>query len=47
MNLLIERLMYSMKKISLNELLLSMSYVLDFVEMDVLGVASNHSKRVA
>lgn len=36
-----------MKELSLNELLLSMSYVLDFVEMDVLGVASNHSKRVA
>lgn len=36
-----------MKKINLNELLLSLSYVLDFVEMDVLGVASNHSKRVA
>ena len=36
-----------MKELNLNELLLSMSYVLDFVEMDVLGVASNHSKRVA
>ncbi len=36
-----------MKRLNLNELLLSMSYVLDFVEMDVLGVASNHSKRVA
>ena len=36
-----------MKNINLNQLLLSMSYVLDFVEMDVLGVASNHSKRVA
>ena len=36
-----------MKSLNLNELLLSMSYVLDFVEMDVLGVASNHSKRVA
>lgn len=36
-----------MKTLNLNELLLSMSHVLDFVEMDVLGVASNHSKRVA
>ena len=36
-----------MKNLNLNELLISMSYVLDFVEMDVLGVASNHSKRVA
>lgn len=36
-----------MKTLNLNDLLLSMSYVLDFVEMDVLGVASNHSKRVA
>lgn len=35
------------KQLNLNELLLSISYVLDFVEMDVLGVASNHSKRVA
>lgn len=33
--------------INLNELLLSLSYTLDFVEMDVLGVTSNHSKRVA
>ena len=36
-----------MRTLNLNELLLSMSHVLDFVEMDVLGVASNHSKRVA
>lgn len=36
-----------MEKLNLNEFLLSMSYVLDFVEMDILGVASNHSKRVA
>jgi HD-GYP domain-containing protein (c-di-GMP phosphodiesterase class II) len=34
-------------KINLNRLLLSLSYTLDFVEMDVLGVTSNHSKRVA
>jgi HD-GYP domain-containing protein (c-di-GMP phosphodiesterase class II) len=34
-------------KINLNKLLLSLSYTLDFVEMDVLGVTSNHSKRVA
>ncbi|QUI25079.1 HD domain-containing protein [Vallitalea pronyensis] len=36
-----------MMNINLNELLLSLSYTLDFVEMDVLGVTSNHSKRVA
>lgn len=34
-------------EINLNKLLLSLSYTLDFVEMDVLGVTSNHSKRVA
>lgn len=34
-------------KFNLNKLLLSLSYTLDFVEMDVLGVTSNHSKRVA
>lgn len=33
--------------INLNELLIALSYTLDFVEMDVLGVTSNHSKRVA
>lgn len=38
-----------MKKlhIDLNEILLSISFALDFVEMDVLGASSNHSKRVA
>ncbi|MCT4688539.1 HD-GYP domain-containing protein [Vallitalea sp.] len=34
-------------EINLNKLLLSLSYTLDFVEMDILGVTSNHSKRVA
>ncbi|WP_273322449.1 HD-GYP domain-containing protein [Vallitalea guaymasensis] len=34
-------------EINLNKLLLSLSYTLDFVEMDILGVSSNHSKRVA
>ncbi|GKX30364.1 HD family phosphohydrolase [Vallitalea longa] len=34
-------------EINLNKLLLSLSYTLDFIEMDVLGVTSNHSKRVA
>ncbi len=33
--------------LNLNDLLLAISSVLDFVEMDILGVASNHSKRVA
>ncbi|QEK11250.1 HD domain-containing protein [Crassaminicella thermophila] len=32
---------------NLNNFLFSLSYALDFVEMDILGVASNHSKRVA
>jgi HD-GYP domain-containing protein (c-di-GMP phosphodiesterase class II) len=34
-------------KLDLNELLLAVSFSLDFVEMDVLGASSNHSKRVA
>lgn len=32
---------------NLNEFLLSISFALDFIEMDVLGNRSNHSKRVA
>lgn len=36
-----------MINLSLTKLLLSVSYILDFVEMDILGVTSNHSKRVA
>lgn len=32
---------------NLNEFLLSVSFALDFVEMDILGNKSNHSKRVA
>lgn len=32
---------------NLNEFLLSVSFALDFVEMDILGVKSNHGKRVA
>lgn len=32
---------------NLNEFLIAVSYVLDFVEMDILGVVTNHSKRVA
>ncbi|WP_235700131.1 HD-GYP domain-containing protein [Clostridium senegalense] len=32
---------------NLNEFLMSVSFALDFVEMDVLGVPSNHGKRVA
>lgn len=31
----------------LNEFLIAISYALDFVEMDILGVVTNHSKRVA
>jgi len=34
-------------KINLNELLFSLSSTLDFVEMETLGVTSNHGKRVA
>lgn len=34
-------------KFNLNKLLLSLSYTLDFVEIDILGVSTNHSKRVA
>ena len=33
--------------LNLNEFLISVSNALDFVEMDLLGVSSNHSKRVA
>lgn len=32
---------------SLNEFLMSVSFALDFVEMDVLGVTTNHGKRTA
>lgn len=32
---------------NLNEFLTAISFALDFVEMDILGVTSNHSKRVA
>lgn len=32
---------------NLNEFLLALSFALDFVEMDILGITSNHSKRVA
>ena len=32
---------------NLNEFLMAVSYALDFVEMDILGVVTNHSKRVA
>ncbi|MFP4491457.1 MAG: HD-GYP domain-containing protein [Spirochaetaceae bacterium] len=31
---------------NLNDFLLSLSFALDFVEMDILGASSNHSKRV-
>ncbi|WP_105617590.1 HD domain-containing phosphohydrolase [Vallitalea okinawensis] len=31
----------------LNNLILSLSYALDYIEIELLGVASNHSKRVA
>ncbi|RKD27138.1 HD domain-containing protein [Caminicella sporogenes DSM 14501] len=34
-------------KFNLNKFLFSVSYALDFVEMDILGVSTNHSKRVA
>lgn len=34
-------------KLNLNNLLIGVSNALDFVEMDILGVNSNHSKRVA
>ncbi|TCT12960.1 HD domain-containing protein [Natranaerovirga pectinivora] len=33
--------------INLNNLLVAVSNALDFVEMDILGITSNHSKRVA
>ncbi|KNF09151.1 HDIG domain-containing protein [Gottschalkia purinilytica] len=36
-----------MINLSLNNLLLSLSYTLDFIEIDVIGTTSNHSKRVA
>lgn len=32
---------------NLNEFLMSISFALDFIEMDILGVKSNHSKRTA
>ena len=32
---------------NLNEFLMAVSFALDFVEIDILGVSSNHSKRVA
>lgn len=32
---------------NLNEFLLSVSWALDFVETDILGISSNHTKRVA
>lgn len=32
---------------NLNEFLIAISYALDFVEMDIMGVVTNHSKRVA
>ncbi len=32
---------------NLNEYLIAVSFALDFVEMDVFGIATNHSKRVA
>lgn len=33
--------------INLNEFLISISYMLDFIELDIFGLATNHSKRVA
>jgi HD-GYP domain-containing protein (c-di-GMP phosphodiesterase class II) len=32
---------------NLNEFLMAVSFTLDFVEMDILGVTSNHGKRAA
>lgn len=32
---------------NLNEYLIAVSFALDFVEMDIFGIATNHSKRVA
>lgn len=32
---------------NLNEFLIALSFSLDFVEMDIFGVVTNHSKRVA
>ena len=32
---------------NLNEFLMAISFTLDFVEMDILGVTSNHGKRTA
>ncbi len=34
-------------ELNLNNLVVALSHALDFLEMDVLGVATNHSKRVA
>lgn len=34
-------------RFNLNEFLISVSFALDFIEMDVLGTTTNHSKRVA
>lgn len=34
-------------KLNLNNLVVALSHALDFLEMDILGVATNHSKRVA
>jgi hypothetical protein len=30
---------------NLNEFLMAVSFTLNFVEMDILGIASNHGKR--
>ena len=32
---------------NLNEFLISISFALDFVELDLTGATSNHSKRVS
>lgn len=34
-------------KFNLNKFLFPISFALDFVEMDIFGVSTNHSKRVA
>jgi hypothetical protein len=34
-------------KINLNRLLISASFILDFIEMDILKNTTNHGKRVA
>lgn len=36
-----------MKNLSLNKLLLSISYMSDYIELDLIGDFTNHSRRVA